>query len=253
MIKQIQRDIERLRDVFAKLIPPTREFTDVSVVRAFATPAEYEAYVPAELKWTSGVWMPNKRELVIRPLSGDTSRDRKEKVLRTVYHEAFHQYLHYAFDRNESSAWYNEGTAVFFQNAELGSSSLVTILEDRQKASRLKKLANKNQLDVEGMLRMSYREFYDGNEETRLHNYSLAWGLIYYLRKAAIVERHSNYAGILDSYADAMRKTENAREATTIAFEGILMDSFRKDFTSFWTSSRRRSAAARNKIMRRYR
>jgi hypothetical protein len=253
MIKQIQRDIERLRDVFAKLIPPTLEFTDVSVVRAFATPAEYEAYVPGELKWTSGVWIPNKRELVIRPLSGDTSKDRKENVLRTVYHEAFHQYLHYAFDRTESSAWYNEGTAVFFQNAELGSSSLVTIMEDRQKASRLQTLANKNQLDVEGMLRMSYREFYDGNEETRLHNYSLAWGLIYYLRKAAIVERHSNYAGILDSYSDAMRKTENAREATTIAFNGIQMDTFRKDFTSFWISSRRRRAAARNKIMRRHR
>lgn len=253
MIKQVQRDIERLRDVFEKLIPPTSKFTDVSVVRAFATPEEYEAYLPSTLKWTSGVWMPNKRELVIRPLKGESSKDRREQVLRTVYHEAFHQYLHYAFDRNESSPWYNEGTAVFFQNAKLGSSSLVTIEEDRQKAARLKKLAQANELDVEAMLRMPYNEFYDKNEEKRLENYSLAWGLIYYMRKAAIVERHSDYAGVLNRYADAIRKTESGQEATKAAFEGIHMTSFHKDFTTFWTSSRRRNAAARNKIMRRYR
>lgn len=253
MIKQVQREIERLRGVFEKLIPSSGDVTEVSVLRAFSTESEYEEYVGSRYKWSSGVWMPHLRELVIRPLAGDSSRDRRERVIRTIYHEAFHQYLHYALDRAETSAWYNEGHAVFFENANLDSSFRVTFDDDDYKAERLKNLANKNSLDIESLLNMTYQEFYDRDPEKRIENYSLAWGLVYYLRKAALVERRTPYAGILDRYAQNVVETEDSKKATKHAFDGIQMDTFRKDFTSFWTSSRRRSAAARNKIMRRHR
>jgi len=253
MIKQVQREIERLRGVFEKLIPSSGDVTEVSVLRAFSTESEYEEYVGSRYKWSSGVWIPHLRELVIRPLAGDSSRERRERVIRTIYHEAFHQYLHYALDRAETSAWYNEGHAVFFENANLDSSFRVTFDDDDYKAERLKNLANKNSLDIESLLNMTYQEFYDGDPEKRIENYSLAWGLVYYLRKAALVERRTLYAGILDRYAQNLAETEDSKKATKHAFHGIQMDTFRNDFTTFWTSSRRRSAAARNKIMRRHR
>ena len=80
---------------------------------------------------------------------------------------------------------------------------------------------------------------------SRRWNYTLAWGLVYYLRKGAPVAKPPKYAHILDTYAEALWESQDPEQATETAFEGVDMDAYREELTRFWKSTSRRGAARR--------
>ena len=250
MIKQLQVHLESMRPAYAKLIQPQTEISAVSVVRVFANPEEYLAYVGPEHKWSGGMWMPMKKELVIRPIDWGKHRQQRERVLAVSSHEAFHQYLYYAMDQRPTSAWYNEGHAEFFEEAEVRSGR-VTIEEGGKAKKDIEELVTSNAHLLPKFIRLSYEEFYAGaDEKQRRTNYDMAWALVYYLRKGAPLEQDAPFVQILPKYAEAIGKRMSPDQATTAAFADVDMEALIESWSKFWQSRNRRSAARRNRILK---
>jgi hypothetical protein len=253
LVKRMQSDIEYLRAAFEQFMPPMKAIDAISVVRTFAEPAEYLAYVGPKLKWSGGVWMPQRMELVIKPLERGRSGS-VDRVLSVMYHEAFHQYIFYAFDHCAPAVWFNEGHATFFQNAAVTENRL-RIGEDDRYIAEVSAILRSGGPDIKRMLAMSYADFYaaTGSEKKRMQNYAVAWSIIYYLRKAAPLVYQNPYGYILKKYGTALWETKSGKKATDIAFEGIDLAKFKSDYTAFWKSSSKRSAAKRNQVFKEFR
>ena len=251
MITELQEDVEYLRAAYEQFMPPRKAIKAISVIRIFAESKEYDAYVPPSMTWSSGIWMPDKQELVIRPVEWGGSKDKRAMVLRVTFHEAFHQYIFYAMDEKQAAAWFNEGYANVFGTASLTDRKL-SVEEDPYYAKAVEERLAAGPLDLNRFLHLSYEEFYAKDQKTMEHNYALAWGLVYYLRKAAHLEKPPTYAGILDKYGDALWETGDPDKATDGAFADVDLAKFQRDFTKFWDSKNKRSAASRNRIFKDY-
>jgi hypothetical protein len=248
MVQDLQANIGSLRTAFEKIIPPRTNITAISVIRVFGTPEEYESYVPADFSRSSGIWMPDRKELVIRPIDWGGNDDQRTSVFGTTYHEAFHQYLFYALGQLHADPWFNEGFASFFGGANVKENKL-KILENELLAKKVGDLLNN--INIESIIGLSYDDFYARDDKTgRSGNshYVLAWALVYYLSKGIAIEPQSPYAGILDRYVDALWTTKNPTTATQMAFKGIDMHALNKDFVKFWQSPNKRAAAVRNRL-----
>lgn len=247
-IRRLQSDIELLRPVFERVLPPEGPVKDVSVIRVFATAAEYEQYVPPGIRWSAGVWAASREELVLRAPGRGEGANEIELTLGNVYHEAFHQYVYYASGGRQLPPWFNEGHAAMFQSAVIRGRR-IEIGEYQEMAQLFESLASVDSLDFRGLLSLSLEQFYqvqDPTGEQRRRNYARAWGLIYYLRKCAPLGRDNPYARILPAYWEANLAGKGESVAMEQAFARVNLEKLEKDATEFWRSSSRRSLAARS-------
>lgn len=249
MVQELQNDVEYYRAAYATLIKPRTDITAVSVIRVFASPAEYLAYVGADMQWTGGVWMPSKKEMAIKPIDWGGNKEQRYMAKRITFHEAFHQYLFYALDQVQTSTWFNEGHAEFFETAEIKNKCL-EVDEDERNVEVLMRMIAASKADVGALVKMDREEFYSKNDEQRTENYVLAWALVYYLRKGASLDRPATHADLLDRYVDALWSTKDEQKATSAAFSNTNQYNFQNDFLKFWNSKTKRSAARRNKIFK---
>ncbi len=247
-VQRVQEELESMRAIYQRMFPPRKPIEAVSLVRIFADAEDYVRYVGEEHRATGGIWMPSKRELIIRPFEWGNELERRARVASIIYHEAFHQYIFYAFDLIRTSPWYNEGHATFFEGGDLRRLEL-RVDEVPHYASALESLAGTGPLPVSRLLQLDYAGFYEqrtGDMEQRRLNYAMAWGLIYYLRKGAPIESDNRYEVLIKRYEDALWETRNDEAATRKAFEGVDLRAFTESFTDFWLSDRRRHRARRN-------
>ncbi len=233
VVETIRRDLEKARSGYEAVYPLLDPMKAVSVIRVFNTRDEYLAYVGSSLKWSGGVWMPEKNELVVSDPSWGDNRSKAESVRSTVFHEGFHQYLHYAV--GETHPWFNEGHAQFFEGMEFtGASFRINLLNEE--VGEVMKLAAAGKADVRRMFTMSYKTFYG---PARNANYALAWGLVYYMNKGAFCSKKTEkYAEIPLRYYLAMLKDGDPGKALAAALEGVDLEQFVKDFNAFWKDAR---------------
>lgn len=246
MVRDLQTHIEALRSGYELCMPPPGEIKAISVIRVFGTAEEYQAYVPREIEWSSGVWMPEKKELVIKPTEWGGSKEQREMTLHITSHEAFHQYLFYSYPSSHPAMWFNEGHADFFGAAKMENRKL-EIGENESRARLLDTLILGSEPDLRALLAMDRDAFYGGGETGRSEHYALAWAVVYYLRKECEFDTSSPYARVLSRYAEALARNGDGDAATRAAFGGIDLTAFQKDFTKFWRSNNKRARAAKNK------
>lgn len=246
-VKELQGNVEKVRTVYESLIAPWVPITAVSVIRIPNSDEEYTEYVGDALAWSAGMWMPNRQELVLRSFDGAGTAQQRELLFRTAYHEAFHQYLFYALDRVEASAWFNEGHAALFETVEIRSRG-ARILQDDGKVAHLQQMLKERELTIAEILDLSYADFYAPTQAQRVNHYVMAWGFVYYLRLGAARDARGAYTPVLENYLDLLRETRDGAEATRRAFAGVDMEQLQRDFRAFWTSDRRRSTAERSRL-----
>jgi hypothetical protein len=242
LANKIKTDIELLRRQFEEMVQPRTHITAVSVVRVFADRAAYANYVGQGYGWTAGLWVPNRKELVISSSDWGESSEKRKALLQVIYHEAFHQYLHYAYDGLETSIWFNEGMAEFFEQADL-SSSTFNISESDKNAKVIDALVQADALQFDNLLRLSHRQFYSGTNYTVKVNYATAWALCYFLQKGIAQDKHSRYRLIMPTYVRTLWKTKDHVKATREAFNDIDMDILEADFKAFWQDQEKRNSA----------
>lgn len=235
LVRDLRREMPLMLQAYERLVPPFRRGDEVSLIRIFQSKDEYVRFVGPAHAWTSGVWMPARRELVL------SQESHNEEMMRIIRHEAFHQYLSHAYAMVTASPWMNEGHACLFENAHVDSKGRVELPEDPE---RCPFLLEHLELAVEYLptfLRLDYAQFYADNPMQRKLNYALAWGVCYYLQKGAPSERNTPFGLILESYAAALASETNFLRATEVAFGEVDMGVFQSNFREFWL--KRRGAA----------
>ncbi|MBN1669937.1 MAG: hypothetical protein JXR37_02815 [Kiritimatiellae bacterium] len=250
IVRQLTVDMEHLRAGYEQLVPARKPIDVVNVVKVFATPEAYVAYVGAEHQWSAGLWLAAQRELVLRPTKLTGVKSQTDPLLRAAFGQGFLQYLYYAFDAVRPAAWFGEGHAAFFENALVRDGRL-RVDEDQARGVALAQQVSRRRVDaatLEALLRTPYPEFDGDSREVQDAKRLLAWALVHYLRKAAGQEQPAPYAGLLDTYADALWETRDGDKATAKAFAGVDMTAFTAAFVAFWQSVERRGAARRHPL-----
>jgi len=238
--KALAQNLERSRNLYTKIFPLKKPLEAVSVARMFATRQEYLNYVGPEMQWSGGIWMSNRKELAVSPMSWGTRRDSRKWMAQVTLHEAFHQYIYFAVGERQTSVWFNEGMAQFFEGAVFKSSK-IHIKPLPRKVKRLPMLISKQ--SVENILKMPYREFYGPRKRD---NYDLAWGILYFMLKGAPVMKDcAEFAEIPGKYYDAMVETGNPAKAAATAWKGVDTYKFAEKLKKFWNSARLVKRAAK--------
>ena len=114
LAKVIAERVEAIREqLYETQFPPTRTIEDVSVIRICGDRGEYLAYgAPSN---SAGFWNPHDEELVFYDSSPATKVD--DDTIAVLYHEAFHQYIHYSVGGVDPQSWFNEGHGDYYSGA----------------------------------------------------------------------------------------------------------------------------------------
>ena len=230
-VETLTNDFPVMRAKYAAAIPSPLDGTNVlSVVRIYANRDEYldalETDGMTNMVWSAAYWSPQRRELVAYlPASGDGG-----DLMRTIRHEAFHQYLSYAASMIATSPWFNEGHAQYFEDEGLESLGGLEGLGVRSDED-IDKVATA----IPGILMMDYEQFYGGSEFERRFKYRLAWSIVKFIEKGADEVRLKPFEGLKKRYMEALIETRDMRKATSAAFKDEdLLKKFVAEWKKFW-------------------
>ena len=235
VVTELLKTLPLLKKAFTTLVPPLTLDQDIAIIRIFQRPEDYVNYVGKDKAWSGGLWMPARRELVLREVPSTAS------ISKTLRHEAFHQYLSTAYCLLSTPPWMNEGHATFFENATLNAKGKLVFEEDERYVRLL--LENMDALlpVLSDFMKASYADFYSGTDAQREMKYALSWGLIYYLQKGAPTESDAKFKTLLATLGVELADTQDYDKAMERVLAGLDMKSFQSSFKEFWVQ--RRSAA----------
>jgi hypothetical protein len=119
LIRAIKVELEAVRAEYERLYPPVKPIETVSTVRVCRDRDEYFQYGgPAG---TGGYWNSAAQELVFYDYEnvGKIAGTGKADSRIVLYHEAFHQFIHYSCGELAPHSWFNEGTGDYFSGAKI--------------------------------------------------------------------------------------------------------------------------------------
>lgn len=230
-IASLTNNMPRLQKAYAERIPTPLYTNDHPVaIRIFSSQKEYLSYVGEEQKWTAALWSPLHRELVLYlNISGS------EELLKTVWHEAFHQYLAYASSMMQAAPWFNEGHAELFEHSYKSSTDDSTRFSaPADLVATTKSFIHNAQEILPLLMKMDYQEFYSGTQEERMAKYALAWSIAYFLEIGAPEIRFKPYETLRADYVKQLVETHSMHEATAYVLPEEKMKEFIADWTAFW-------------------
>jgi hypothetical protein len=217
LIRRISRDIEAMRTYYMTLFPPNAPVDRLSIVRVCRTKEEYHQY--GGPPGTGGYWHPGNEELVFFDYSYTMKKmdedERKALNGRTLtnddsylvlYHEAFHQYIHYAIGEFSPHDWFNEGYGDYFSGAEVGSTGRIVRIDPSPWRIHLAKdmcELGVGFVPLKQILEAERAVFY--NRARIGHFYAGAWSFVYFLKHAKEVEAHAQWSKLLDVYFAAVK------------------------------------------------
>lgn len=217
VLEQIAGELVAARRRFALDFPPDRPAASLSVVRVCRDRGEYLTF--GGNPGTVGHFNPNTRELVLY----DAREVREGRLpaghptLRTLHHEACHQFVHHTASAVRPHAWYDEGTAEFYAGAIVERGRVVRVegLPERERFLRTR-LGGGALPGLETLLSMTQEEYY-ANPEV---NYSMGYALVRFLRTSSAASAEDSWAGLLDRYFAELR-TRWRLEAESTALSGM--------------------------------
>ena len=219
--------LAEVRLAYARTVPTELDGTNVlGIARIYASREEYLAALGTDgntnMAWTAAYWSPERRELVAYlPENGEG------ELLKTLRHEAFHQYLSYACSMISASPWINEGYAQYFEDPESEDWALEI---DRSKDG-LEGLAAL----LPGIFGMDYGQFYGGTDFQRRLSYRLAWSVAVFLEKGADKVRFRPFADLKRDYFHTLLREQDMRRATAAAFRNEdTLKLFIREWKKFW-------------------
>ena len=232
-LSALTNELPRLHRAYVEAMPTPMEGTNaVCVMRVYAGRDEYLAAMEADgregLEWSAAYWSPARRELVAYLSEGGEG-----ELMRTIRHEAFHQYLSYATAMLPTSPWLNEGYAQHFEDVErvswcVGMDVTPELLE---------RLAGM----LPALFALDYEGFYAGTDEDRRLKYRLAWSVAAFLERGAPKVRFEPFKDVKRNYVETLFSTRDPLKATDAAFGG---EAGLRRFAAEWLRWWKKTAAA---------
>lgn len=236
MVREVGGDLERIRLLYEEIFPPDQPIEAVSVVRICKDLQDYLNY--GGPRGTAGYWYDEAEELVVYDATARTRAD----TFRTLYHEAFHQYIFYASGEVAPHSWFNEGYGDYFSGSKRRGRKFV-VGKFLWRRDRIKQaVRDGTYVPLERFVRMSKNDYYANGAQ----NYAQGWAFIYFLNRGT---REKAWRRILPTYFDvlkttyreaiaakkpkALAKEESREKAVAAAFAGIDFERLESAFVAF--------------------
>jgi len=226
----LTNELPRLRAAYAVVVPsPLSSPTNIAAVRVFAERRDYLDYVGEGVEWSAAVWSPLHRELVLNlPASGTG------ELLKTVRHEAFHQYLAYAGGMAEASPWFNEGHAELFEHTSFDRKGKVVFERHPVAVQWIRENVDMAADVLPSLFHLEYDEFYSGTDAQRRARYWIAWSVAYFLEVGAPEIRFRPFEKLRADYMAALVRTRRFDLATDSVLPAEKMKLFIAEWKKFW-------------------
>jgi hypothetical protein len=218
LARLIAERIEAIRgQLYERDFPPAQPFDDVAVVRVCGDVLEYHYYGgPAG---SAGYWNDRSQELVFYDASPKRAVD--ENTLSVLYHEAFHQYIHYASGRLAPHPWFNEGHGDYYAGAKFERGTFriepfvwrVGTIRDAIARGTVKEEPKGGYVPLDTLVQLNQRQYYAYPAIC----YAEGWSLVYFLRSVVPTrpDWQAKWGGILDRYFRTLK--EELAKAKTAA------------------------------------
>ena len=187
-VDKLAKDLEVVREkVYVPNFKPRNEKVPLNPVRVFATESEYHQF--GGPGYSAGYFSPGKGELVLFQKFEDMSATKSKDDCRSVmFHEGFHQYIHYAIGDVSPHSWFNEGHGDYFAGLSVSGGQVGRTNTFDWRVDMLKRhmQSGKDLVPLRSLLRYSQREYYNNGGL----KYSQGWALIYFLREISKDKAH---------------------------------------------------------------
>ena len=218
----LTNDLPSVRRRYAEVMPSPLEGTNtLCVARIYSNREEYLEAAGEGMEWSAAFWNPRRRELVAY-----LSESGEQELIKTIRHEAFHQYLSYACSMMQASPWLNEGYAQYFENESDADWHIPVTTTDFDSFEDM----------LPSLLFMDYAEFYSGTDAERRLKYRLAWSVAYFIENGAPKLRFKPFKNLKSAYISSLLDTNDAMLATSAAFDGSQdkLKNFVAEWKKFW-------------------
>jgi len=197
-------------------------------VVVFRQESRYEECVPPDVRGSAGVFVSSKRLL-----AAHTEGRTREGVLRTLYHEGFHQFMYEVISKN-CPTWLNEGLAEYFYEATWNGESFSLGQVPSVRLATLQQAIKTN-----GCIR--FRELFQMNSDAWIHNcrvskkragliYSESWGIVHFLLHA----EGGRYVKGMNHLLKAISEGENQEKALEESFgPGLDLRAFEEAWVNY--------------------
>jgi hypothetical protein len=202
LIRKMCLDIEFLRTQYEKYFPPVAPILAVSTVRVCRDRDEYLAYGgDAE---SLGYWHAAAGELVLydAPKARKLGLSDDSETFEVLYHEAFHQFIHYSAGELAPHPWFNEGHGDFFGGAIVHGEVRSIEVNARRCEVIQAALAKDKTVPWSEIVRMEERAFMENASLA----YAQSWSMVYFLRIAPEVQANPAWAAILPMYFETLKR-----------------------------------------------
>lgn len=211
LLKKIAVHIEQIRaDIYERVFPPSKDVKAISVVRVCKDPEEYHRY--GGPGGSAGYWARGDEELVFYQ-----DKSNKKDSLRVLYHEAFHQYIHYAVGDVAPHSWFNEGHGDYFAGHDCVGGKFVAKPFRWRTGTIANALGQKTYVPLDKFLKYTQGEYYSNPGLC----YAQGWSFVYFLREVERkkIVKYKKYFGLLDRYFEAIKR--NVKTVKEGALEGL--------------------------------
>ncbi|MCZ6690590.1 MAG: DUF1570 domain-containing protein [Planctomycetota bacterium] len=217
--EMVAREAELIFRVYTASFGKLDKGADRFPIIYFKNKADYIAYgAPPR---TGGYYSPFIRKLVLF----DTGN--QERNLTTLYHEAFHQYLHYYLER--APQWFNEGHGDFFGACRKKQGAKE--FEIKPNLGRLRwiqsGLGEGKYQPLPRLMTMTRGELYD--PKTVSMNYAQSWSFVYFLRQY----QEGKYRPLLKKYYGQLQAGRGRRDAYNRTFGKLNMKRMEEQWKGF--------------------
>lgn len=206
LVKKIVRDLELLRVEYVRLFPPAAPVEAVSAVRVCKSRDEYLTYGGPPT--SAGYWNWVDRELVLYDAETVDKQHRTSDAdtFVALYHEAFHQFIHYSCGELPPHSWFNEGHGDYFSGAVIKDGKVRSIGVNPWRIGLIQgAIRNNASIAWKDIVRFEQAEYYEKSRVAVC--YAQGWSMIYFLRTADVVARNPAWARILPAYFETLKSS----------------------------------------------
>ncbi len=205
LMRKVCRDIELLRREYMRLFPPVGELKAVSTVRICKSKDEYHSYGGPPR--SAGYWNAAAEELVLYDAEKLVKKRQDDSdTFVILYHEAFHQYIHYSAGELSPHYWFNEGHGDYFSGAQVRDGKVRSIGVNPWRIHTIQRaIASSDHVPWAEIVKYERAQYYDPSKAALC--YAQGWSMIYFLRTAKEVASRPEWAKILPTYFDTLKAT----------------------------------------------
>lgn len=223
-VKTLAEHFEQIQALYKQYIPSPNKIP-MCVVKVFPNEEDFMYYSGAY--GAAAYWSPSQEEVVCYQFTGgdvktDTGATKKitnrleaeDVTFRIIYHEGFHQYMHYAMGKNRElylPSWLNEGMGDFFFGGKFilknGKPSQFSVGLNDWRTDTIRAAVKKNKhVPVRKILEYQQRDYYSNAGLC----YAEGWALCHFLMTHA----DKKYNQFVSKFIDALRKDDDYLRVT---------------------------------------